>query len=50
MDDDDYYPPVAEDFDGKGEVEDFCEMNGLEIVECSYDGSTGDFEPRGRRY
>jgi len=47
---DDYYPPVAEDFGENLEdvVDKWAEKYGLELVETSFTGETGDFEPSGR--
>ncbi|MBQ0080298.1 MAG: hypothetical protein KBS95_01935 [Alistipes sp.] len=42
---DDYYPPVAEDFDGEYYIEDFVKKFGLDIVSITYEGCTGDYEP-----
>ena len=45
--DDDYYPPVVEDFDFKHELKEWCRENAFEIVNISESsGETGDFEPK----
>jgi hypothetical protein len=44
---DDYYPPVAEDYDSNYlcVLEDFCAKHGFEIITYEFDGSTSDYEP-----
>lgn len=41
---DDYYEPVAEDFEVDYHVEDWCKDNGFEIVSVQGHGDTGGFE------
>jgi len=46
-DDDDYYPPCAEDFDDNFEhdiLPSFFEENGFEIIDWGCEGMTGDYE------
>ena len=47
--DDDYYEPVAEDFELSYEVDDWCKKNGFEVVYCEGDGETGEYEPKSRK-
>ena len=42
--DDDYYPPVVEDYELEAVVEDWCKERGFELVSVEGGGSTGDFE------
>ena len=44
---DDYYPPVVEDYGDnfEGVVNEFCQKHGMELVFSEYKGDTGDFEP-----
>lgn len=42
--DDDYYPPVGEDFEFGYIINDFCKKCGLEVVSYEFDGSTSDYE------
>ena len=43
--DDDYYPPVGEDFEFGYIVKNFCKKNGFEVISYEFDGSTSDYEP-----
>ena len=42
---DDYYEPVAEDFELEAYLEDWCDENGFEIVSCEGDGGDDGYEP-----
>ncbi len=42
---DDYYPPVAEDFEAEEYVEDWCKENAFELVDFEGDGNTSDYIP-----
>ena len=41
---DDYYPPVGEDFDAEGYVEEWCNDRGFSLVSFEGEGETGDYE------
>lgn len=45
---DDYYPPVAEDYDSNYVyvIREFCSAYGLKIVAYKCSGETGDYEPK----
>ena len=42
---DDYYQPVAEDFELEAYLKDWCDDNGFKIVSCEGDGGDGGYEP-----
>lgn len=42
---DDYYEPVAEDFEADYYTSDWCIKNGFEMISCDGDGRTDDYEP-----
>ena len=46
--DDDYYPPVAEDFGVDYCLAKWCKSCGFEVVSCDGSGDTSDFEYEGR--
>ena len=46
--DDDYYPPVAEDFGVDYYLAKWCKSCGFEVVSCDGSGDTSDFEYEGR--
>lgn len=45
IEEDDYYPPVGEDFEFDYIVNGFCRKCGLEVTSCDFDGSTSGYEP-----
>lgn len=47
---DDYYEPVAEDFELEYCVKDWCKKNGFELLSCKGDGGDDGFEPSFRRW
>lgn len=47
---DDYYPPVGEDFEAESYTKDWCRDHGFELVSFDGEGSTGDYEPKSRRW
>ena len=46
---DDYYPPVAEDFELQYYLESWCEKNGFNLVSWEGNGYDDDYEPKHRR-
>ncbi|MCR4682639.1 MAG: hypothetical protein K5647_04810 [Clostridiales bacterium] len=46
---DDYYPPVAEDYEIGYSVSEWSEKYGFEVISCDGDGGEGDYEPKFRR-
>lgn len=47
---DDYYPPVAEDFEADDYVQDWCKENTFELVDFEGVGNSSDYIPNGRLY
>ena len=47
--DDDYYPPVVEDFEIEYHVQEWCKKNGFEFISCDGDGEEGEYEPKFRK-
>lgn len=47
---DDYYPPVAEDFEYEDALSQWCGEAGLKIVSAEGSGLSGGFEPKRTRY
>ena len=47
--DDDYYPPVVEDFEAKAYARDWAEERGLKLIRFEGNGEGGDYEPKSRR-
>lgn len=47
---DDYYQPTGEDFEAESYTEDWCKDHGFELLSFEGDGSTGDYEPKHRRW
>ena len=41
---DDYYEPVAEDFEFEYYLTDFCKDMGIEVIDTDYDGEISDYE------
>ena len=42
---DDYYPPVAEDFEIEYYVDKWCKENGFKMISCEGDGDDSGYEP-----
>jgi hypothetical protein len=42
---DDYYQPVAEDFEIDDRVNEWCKKNGFEVISCEGDGCDSGYEP-----
>ena len=46
---DDYYQPVAEDFEIDYYASEWCGKHGFELVSCEGGGGDGGYEPKFRR-
>ena len=47
---DDYYPPVVEDYELDYYVKEWCEKHGFNLISCKGSGRDKGFEPKSRRW